>query len=107
VYGSTLRTKGGDSVDEIDDNDLFIINNFATKVSCKHLLTRISKAEDKERVFDMKKIIESAKNWQTKLKEYKNWAGFINTADTGQLIQMPKFVQESVKSLKKLKHQLS
>ena len=104
VYGKTLFSKGGDLIDEMDDSDFAIINNFAEKISCKHLLRR---TPHNEKALDLRKSVEFGKKWQSKLKEYKNWAGYINTADTNQLEQMPKFIQEALKFLKKLRNQLS
>ena len=104
IYGETISVKGGDVLDEANIEDLEIINQFAEKIDCKHVLKR---ANDSSKALDFIKITAQATNWQSTLKKCRNWAGYINTADDEQLEQMPTFIQSAIKCLKKLKNNLS
>jgi len=104
TYGELITSKGGDCLDEANIEDLDTINKFASEVNCKHLL---KKANHPTHSLDFKKISFHAKNWQNILKNFKNWAGYINTANEEQLLQMPSYIRNAIKSLGKLKNNLS
>jgi len=87
TYGHTLHTKGGDFLMYADPEDIDKLNDFMKDSNYKQLFMRCS--EDGGNPCDPKSIVKYSRSWKDSLKQCKNWAGRINTADESQLAQMP------------------
>jgi len=104
TYGYTINNKGGDTLANLDNEDVTFLNNLLREGGSKHPFKHPNSEED---LPDQSKITSKLDDWKNHLRACTDWAGNLHSATDEQLIKMPIHLKQAIKSLARLQRQVS